>query len=135
MTAASLFMAAALISMTITVSPLESALYVATQQQTNGNNNDNPIKHIVVIMQENHTFDNFFGTYPGANGIPRNVCMPLYPTQPGADCVRPFLSNNPSPPDMPNENQPALTAYDNGRMDGFMLAEGKDSDTMSYYDN
>jgi phospholipase C len=135
MTAASLLIVAALISMTITISPLESALYVAAQQQTNSNNKDNPIKHIVVIMQENHTFDNFFGTYPGANGIPRNVCMPLDPTSPGTDCVRPFLSNNPSPTDMPNENQAALTAYDNGRMDGFMLAEGKDSDTMSYYDN
>jgi phospholipase C len=28
------------------------------------------IKHIVVIMQENRTFDSYFGTYPGANGIP-----------------------------------------------------------------
>ena len=28
-----------------------------------------PIKHFVVLMQENHTFDNYFGTYPGANGL------------------------------------------------------------------
>jgi phospholipase C len=25
----------------------------------------NPIKHIVVIMQENRSFDNYFGSYPG----------------------------------------------------------------------
>ena len=28
-----------------------------------------PITHAVFIMMENHTFDNFFGQYPGANGI------------------------------------------------------------------
>jgi phospholipase C len=28
------------------------------------------IKHVVIIMQENHSFDNYFGTYPGAYGIP-----------------------------------------------------------------
>ncbi len=28
------------------------------------------IKHIVVIMQENRSFDQYFGTFPGANGIP-----------------------------------------------------------------
>jgi phospholipase C len=27
-----------------------------------------PIKHVVIIVKENHTFDNYFGTFPGANG-------------------------------------------------------------------
>jgi phospholipase C len=27
-----------------------------------------PIQHVVVIFKENHTFDNYFGTLPGANG-------------------------------------------------------------------
>ena len=39
------------------------------------------IKHVVIIMQENRSFDSFFGTFPGADGIPmRNgvptVCVP-----------------------------------------------------------
>jgi phospholipase C len=29
-----------------------------------------PIKHVVLIIKENHCFDNYFGTFPGANGIP-----------------------------------------------------------------
>lgn len=29
----------------------------------------NPIEHIVIIIKENHTFDNYFGTFPGADGI------------------------------------------------------------------
>jgi len=28
----------------------------------------NPIKHVVIIIKENHTFDNYFGTFPGVNG-------------------------------------------------------------------
>src|SRR2546423_14333048 len=27
-----------------------------------------PIKHVVVIVKENHTFDNYFGAFPGAEG-------------------------------------------------------------------
>ena len=27
-----------------------------------------PIKHVVVIVKENHTFDNYFGSFPGAEG-------------------------------------------------------------------
>src|SRR3974377_150279 len=45
------------------------------------------IKHVVVIMQENRSFDSYFGTYPGADGIPirdgkPTVCVPH--TEPGA---------------------------------------------------
>ena len=29
-----------------------------------------PISYFIFIVQENHSFDNYFGTYPGANGIP-----------------------------------------------------------------
>ena len=28
----------------------------------------NPIEHVVIIVKENHTFDNYFGTFPGVNG-------------------------------------------------------------------
>src|SRR4051794_5612560 len=28
------------------------------------------IKHVVVVMQENRSFDTYFGTFPGADGIP-----------------------------------------------------------------
>jgi phospholipase C len=34
------------------------------------------IRHVVVIMQENRSFDEYFGTYPGADGLPPNVCVP-----------------------------------------------------------
>ena len=28
-----------------------------------------PIQHVVIIMMENHSFDNFFGRFPNANGV------------------------------------------------------------------
>src|SRR5689334_13944909 len=27
-----------------------------------------PIEHVIVVVKENHTFDNYFGTFPGAEG-------------------------------------------------------------------
>ena len=32
------------------------------------------IKHVIVIEQENRSFDNYFGTFPGADGI-RKRCV------------------------------------------------------------
>ena len=41
------------------------------------------VKHVVIIVKENHAFDNYFGTFPGANGdatLPRAADPP--PTDP-----------------------------------------------------
>ena len=48
------------------------------------------IKHVVVVMQENRSFDHYFGTFPGANGFPEGTCVPLDPSNPASGCVRPF---------------------------------------------
>src|SRR6516162_7610350 len=34
------------------------------------------IQHIIVIMQENRSFDSYFGTYPGADGLPMKNGVP-----------------------------------------------------------
>jgi phospholipase C len=113
-----------------TILPLANA-----QRISSINPSTNPIKHIIVIMQENRSFDNYFGTYPGANGIPRGTCMPLSSDHPTVGCVKPFLSTSPVSEDMPHGYQASIVAYDNGKMDGFMLGENEDPKTMSYYDN
>ena len=43
---------------------------------------ETPIKHVVVISQGARSFDNYFGTFPGANGIPNNLTLPLNPFVP-----------------------------------------------------
>src|SRR5437762_2110943 len=50
------------------------------------------IQHVVIIMQENRSFDEYFGTYPGAAGIPMSngtptVCVPDPAT---GQCVKPY---------------------------------------------
>src|SRR5262249_30599296 len=50
------------------------------------------IEHVVVIMQENRSFDSYFGTFPGAEGIPMRdgvptVCAPDPKTH---VCVKPY---------------------------------------------
>ncbi len=48
-----------------------------------------PIKHFVFLFQENHTFDNYFGTRGGGvDGIPAGTCMPVAPGHP-EPCVKP----------------------------------------------
>jgi phospholipase C len=51
------------------------------------------IQHIVFIIQENHSFDNYFGTYPGANGFPSGIAIPTDPNQTNLEMVQPFHLN------------------------------------------
>ncbi len=51
------------------------------------------IEHIIFIVQENHSFDNYFGTYPGANGFPLGISIPMDPTQLNLGSVRPYHLN------------------------------------------
>jgi phospholipase C len=50
------------------------------------------IQHVVVIMQENRSFDHYFGTYPGADGIPMdNGTLSVCVTDPmHGICVKPY---------------------------------------------
>jgi len=80
------------------------------------------IKHVVIVMQENRSFDSYFGTYPGADGIPMqdgkpSVCAPDPQTN---TCVAPF--HDPSPVNVggPHHAISAIADIDRGRMDGFI---------------
>ncbi len=99
----------------------------------------NPIKHIIVIFQENHAFDNFFGTYPGALGIPANECMPLNDSNPTLGCVQPWLNTNAVDKGGGHSWQNSHTSFDNGSMDGFLNAAPGDKkynySVVSYYNN
>jgi len=90
------------------------------------------INHVVWIMQENRTFDSYFGTFPGADGIPPRTCLPKLPGS--SDCVAPFhMPNLFATCDLPHEWEHAHAVYDNGRMDAFVWVEGTPY-TMGYYD-
>src|SRR5947199_8200249 len=75
------------------------------------------IKHVIVIMQENRSLDSYFGTYPGADGIPANVCVPD-PANGG--CIRPFHDPNDLNRGGLHGAPNAVADVDGGRMDGFV---------------
>src|SRR6202163_2137463 len=54
------------------------------------------IQHIIVIMQENRSFDSYFGTYPGVNGIPMHNGVPDKCVDDPATgkCVAPYHDSN-----------------------------------------
>jgi phospholipase C len=80
------------------------------------------IRHVVIIMQENRSFDSYFGTFPGADGIPmRNgkptVCLPDPRT---LSCQRPYHDRQNRNAGGPHGHLEAVKDIDGGRMDGFI---------------
>jgi phospholipase C len=102
--------------------------------QMGGSGTSSPIKHIIVIMQENRSFDHYFGTYPGANGLPAGTCVPENPSVVGSPCVKPFLLTTPITTDLPHTYNATIKAINGGQMNGFYAAEGSCTQTMGYYD-
>jgi phospholipase C len=75
------------------------------------------IKHVIVIIQENRSFDQYFGTYPGAIGIPKNACVPD-PLHGG--CQKPYVDHADSNKGGPHMNANSIADVDGGKMDGFV---------------
>ena len=80
------------------------------------------IRHFVVIMQENRSFDSYFGTFPGADGIPSRHGVPTVCSRDvrTGQCVRPYhdpaLVNGGGPHGAEN----ARADIDGGKMNGFV---------------
>ncbi|HWW08782.1 MAG TPA: alkaline phosphatase family protein [Candidatus Acidoferrales bacterium] len=80
------------------------------------------IKHVIVIMQENRSFDSYFGTYPNADGIPMQngapaVCVPDPQT---GSCVRPYVDHADVNGGGPHGAANATADINGGAMDGFV---------------
>jgi phospholipase C len=87
----------------------------------------NKIRHVVIIMQENHSFDNYFGTYPGADGIPVNpdgTFQPCIPDSALGHCVGLYHNDNPNLALIggPHDHVDAVRDYNEGQMNGFVEA-------------
>ena len=84
------------------------------------------IRHVVVIMQENRSFDSYFGTYPRADGIPGFAGnpghKPCLPDPSAGTCVRPY--HDTSFVNIGGPHGTALRAIDGGKMDGFLSLPG-----------
>ena len=79
------------------------------------------IKHVIIIMQENRSFDSYFGTYPGADGIPMRhgvptVCVP----DSNGGCTRPYHDVADVNGGGPHSEVNAVADVNGGRMNGFI---------------
>jgi phospholipase C len=93
-----------------------------------------PIQHVVIIMQENRSFDNYFGAYPikgidgnYADGIPSGVCLPNSLTDSTQGCTKLFHDVRDSALGGPHGSSDALFQLDNGittsKNDGFVASQ------------
>ena len=97
-----------------------------------------PIEHFIFLMQGDRSFDNYFGTYPGADGLPADACLPFVTGRPQSGCVKPFSLHGQSAPVMGASRSIIQAQVNGGRMDGFVAAyqaRGRDgTPVMGYYD-
>jgi phospholipase C len=82
------------------------------------------IQNVIIINQENRSFDNYFGTFPGANGIPPKTCVPYDPQDTQKGCVVPYYDPHDINGGGPHSPFDAQADIDDGithtRMDGFV---------------
>jgi phospholipase C len=122
----------------ITVAALVAVLLPPASAGAAGHEATTPIKHFIVLMQENHTYDNYFGTYPRGDGLPHRVCMPLSLHRPSG-CMKPFHLGHRAVRDLGHNPGIFRAQYHGGRLDGFInvfRAQGLAGSTnvMGYYD-
>lgn len=76
------------------------------------------VKHVVILMLENRSFDSYFGTYPGVNGIPSNPnCNPDPQT---SQCILPFHNTSLVNYGGPHDPGSMKKDIDGGLLDGFI---------------
>jgi phospholipase C len=88
-----------------------------------------PIKHVVVDMQENRSFDHYFGfaRFAGSFGVPRGYSQP----DGHGGTVAPYHFTSLSTPDIGHSWSAMHSEYDGGKMDGFYTTDG--INCMGYY--
>lgn len=114
------FLLALFISLTLVVGP----------STVNAETTMSSIRHIFIIMQENRSFDHYFGTYTNVNGLPPGIKLPLNGT---AKFASPFhLTSQVMQADPPHSWEAFHLAWSNGTNTGFANAMGTES--LGYYD-
>ncbi len=107
------------IALAVAVAPAKAGLFTALPQARRAASS-NPLQHLIFIVQENRSFDHYFGTYPGADGIPSAApCLPSkwYPSQ----CFTPYPNHAASNFGGPYVNKYQVADIDGGKMDGYVI--------------
>jgi phospholipase C len=111
------------------------------------------IQHVIIIMQENRSFDSYFGTFPGANGFPiaNGQFTTCVPNPAAKTCDYPYHDPSDKNGGGPHGASSATADIDGGKMDGFIAqaeagkkgckdptnpacTNGSTTDVMGYHD-
>ena len=94
---------------------------------TSGPTGIHVIRHVVIVLQENRSFDSYFGTYPGADGFPTVGGQPAtcVPDPLTSRCVRPYADHSDVNQGGPHNLVNARADIDGGKMDGFQAQAEK----------
>jgi hyaluronoglucosaminidase len=142
------------IAATVAGSVLASGIPAGSAAPASTDTTSTPIKHVVTIYMENHSFDNYFGTYPHAANPPGEPAFTASPNTPQVNGLTPSLlsdnANLANPRRLDRTEQktcdPRHTygslqgAYDNGNVDHFVQSDGPGGTScdptlpMGYYD-
>jgi phospholipase C len=99
------------------------------------------IEHVVILIQENRSFDHYFGTLSGVRGFAdKQGHSAFFQKGTNGQTVHPFrLGLQQCYPDLTHNWGPQHQSWNNGRMDGFLRAHetadkpGVGPETMGYY--
>ena len=85
-----------------------------------------PIKHVVVVVKENHTFDNYFGSFPGADGAKQAKTK--------SGMITPPHAPDRTPRDLCHAHSCALTDWNGGAMDAWddVAGTSTNGDNLAY---
>ncbi len=97
--------------------PASGAWQRALSRTAKGPSGSTPISHVVIVIQENRSFDDLFATFPGADGATHGK------TEGGGQVPLKKVALD-YPCDFGHSYSGFLTDYDGGKMDGFNLEGG-----------
>ncbi|MBV9720101.1 MAG: hypothetical protein JOZ77_12340 [Candidatus Eremiobacteraeota bacterium] len=97
-----------------------SAVSLSQQRESlNSGSGSSPIGHIVIIVQENRTFNNLFATFPGATGATVGKKLVGKGRHKRVEPITLSEANLTTRATLNHHYASFLTAYDGGAMDGF----------------
>ncbi len=98
------------------------------------------IDHVVIFMQENRSFDHYFGVLSGVRGFgDKHGRKAFFQRDAAGHTIHPFHLPSGCLPDLTHDWGPQHRSWNGGRMDGFVRAHeavdpaGVGSETMGYY--
>jgi phospholipase C len=82
----------------------------------------NKIQHVVILQMENRSFDDYFGTFPGADGIPMSNGVPTVcsPDPSTGICQQPYVDHQDVNGGGPHDSNASTGDVNGGAMNGFV---------------